>query len=162
MWARWPRCGSIGGHVADDWTALEEVDEVARARGFIGYDTPWDRYTICYCVFFVLYTKWILTTLCDRLFDLEHLSSFRVMVCEFLASFEFTPRPTDQPEEFDDPEEPWIEVSFRLVGVWHEMSLRVCRALRPLHGGGDRHPRLHRGHPYGPMFDSLQVLAGDW
>ncbi|KAF5778767.1 hypothetical protein HanRHA438_Chr12g0562701 [Helianthus annuus] len=91
----------IDGHVAIDWTALEEVDEAARAQDYIEHDTPW-----------------------DRLFHLAYLPSFRVMVCEFLAYFEFAPRPADQPEELDDPEEPWVEVSFRLMGEWHEMSLR--------------------------------------
>ncbi|KAJ0811756.1 hypothetical protein HanPSC8_Chr17g0754351 [Helianthus annuus] len=62
----------IDGHVAVDWTALEEVDEAARARDYIGHDTPW-----------------------DRMFQLAYLSSYRVMVCEFLASFEFGPRPAD-------------------------------------------------------------------
>ncbi|KAF5760862.1 hypothetical protein HanXRQr2_Chr16g0758371 [Helianthus annuus] len=113
----------IAGHAAVDWTALEEVDEAARSRDYIGHDTPWDRYTICYCVFFVLYMKWILTTLCDKLFQLAYLLSYWVMVCKFLASFEFAPRPTDQPEELDDPDDLWIEVSFRLVGQWHGMSL---------------------------------------
>ncbi|MFS8018490.1 hypothetical protein Hanom_Chr15g01392641 [Helianthus anomalus] len=28
----------IGGHAALDWGALEEVNEAARARGFIGHD----------------------------------------------------------------------------------------------------------------------------
>ncbi|MFS7946640.1 hypothetical protein Hanom_Chr06g00538761 [Helianthus anomalus] len=46
------------------------------------------------------------------------------MACEFLASFEFTPRPADQPEDLNDPDDPWVEVSFRLAGQWHEMSLR--------------------------------------
>ncbi|KAJ0825476.1 hypothetical protein HanRHA438_Chr17g0803631 [Helianthus annuus] len=46
-----------------------------------------------------------------------------VMVCEFLASFEFTPRPADKPEEDEDPKHLWVEVSFRLGGQWHEMSL---------------------------------------
>ncbi|KAJ0569531.1 hypothetical protein HanHA300_Chr05g0167251 [Helianthus annuus] len=68
--------------------------------------------------------KWILTTLCGRLFQLAYLPSYRVMVCEFLASFEFAPRPVDQPEELDDPDDTWVEVSFRLAGQWHEMSLR--------------------------------------
>ncbi|MFS7918093.1 hypothetical protein Hanom_Chr03g00196811 [Helianthus anomalus] len=68
--------------------------------------------------------NWILPTLCDRLFDLAYLPLFKIMVCEFLASFDFAPRPTDQPGELDDPEEPWIEVSFRLARGWHEMSLR--------------------------------------
>ncbi|KAJ0795332.1 hypothetical protein HanPI659440_Chr04g0149281 [Helianthus annuus] len=91
----------IDGHATVDWTALEEVDEAERARDFIEHDTPW-----------------------DRLFHLAYLSLFRVMVCEFLASFEFAPRPADQPEDLDDLEEPWVEVSFRLAGEWHEMSLR--------------------------------------
>ncbi|MFS7967885.1 hypothetical protein Hanom_Chr09g00791041 [Helianthus anomalus] len=95
----------LGSHSTIDWTTLEEVDEALRARDYIGHDTPWDRYTICYRVFFVLYMKWILTTLCDRLFHLAYLSSFRVMVCEFLASFKFAPRPADRPEELDDPED---------------------------------------------------------
>ncbi|MFS8033841.1 hypothetical protein Hanom_Chr17g01574311 [Helianthus anomalus] len=112
------------GHAAVDWMALEEVDEAARAQDYIEHDTPWDMYNICYCVFFVLHTKWILTTLCDRLFHMAYLPSFKVMVCEFLASFEFTPSPADQPVELDDPEESWVEVSFRLAGDWHEMSLR--------------------------------------
>ncbi|MFS7946639.1 hypothetical protein Hanom_Chr06g00538751 [Helianthus anomalus] len=54
----------IDDPAAVDWITLE-----------IGHDTPWDRYTICYCVFFVLYMKWILTTVCDRLFHLAYLSS---------------------------------------------------------------------------------------
>ncbi|MFS7939800.1 hypothetical protein Hanom_Chr05g00456241 [Helianthus anomalus] len=74
----------IGGHATVDWTTLEEVDEVARARVYIGHDTSWDRYTICYSILFVLYLKWILTTLCERLFQLAYLPSYRVMVCEFL------------------------------------------------------------------------------
>ncbi|MFS8024389.1 hypothetical protein Hanom_Chr16g01462651 [Helianthus anomalus] len=48
------------------------------------------------------------------------------MMCEFLASFDFAPRPAEQPEEDEDPEHPWVKVSFRLGGggVWHRMSLR--------------------------------------
>ncbi|KAJ0800465.1 hypothetical protein HanPI659440_Chr03g0103341 [Helianthus annuus] len=46
----------IDGHAAVDWTTLEEVDEAARARDFIGHDTPW-----------------------DRLFHQAYLPSFRVM-----------------------------------------------------------------------------------
>ncbi|MFS8030574.1 hypothetical protein Hanom_Chr17g01535611 [Helianthus anomalus] len=61
----------IRGHVAVDWTALEVVDEAARARDYIGHDTP--------------------------LFQLAYLSSYQVMVCEFLASFEFSLRHADQP-----------------------------------------------------------------
>ncbi|MFS7981700.1 hypothetical protein Hanom_Chr10g00954071 [Helianthus anomalus] len=38
-----------------------------------------------------------------RLFQPAYFSSYRVMVCKFLASFEFAPRLTDQPEEHDDP-----------------------------------------------------------
>ncbi|KAF5754628.1 hypothetical protein HanXRQr2_Chr17g0793431 [Helianthus annuus] len=87
----------IGGHAAVNWTTLEEVDEAARARDYIGHDTP----------FFIL----------------AYLSSYQVMVCEFLASFEFTPRPADKPEEDEDPKHLWVEVSFRLGGQWHEMSL---------------------------------------
>ncbi|MFS8018492.1 hypothetical protein Hanom_Chr15g01392671 [Helianthus anomalus] len=45
------------------------------------------------------------------------------MVCEFLESFDFAPRPADQPVELDDPNHSWIEVSFCLAGQWHEMSL---------------------------------------
>ncbi|MFS7930098.1 hypothetical protein Hanom_Chr04g00340131 [Helianthus anomalus] len=30
----------INGHATVDWTALKEVDEAARARDFIGHDTP--------------------------------------------------------------------------------------------------------------------------
>ncbi|MFS8033160.1 hypothetical protein Hanom_Chr17g01566241 [Helianthus anomalus] len=85
----------IGGHAAIGWGALDEVDESARARLFIGHDTPWERYSICNCFFFVLYTTCVLTTLCDR--------------------------PANQPEKLDDP---WIEVSFRLAGQWHVMSIR--------------------------------------
>ncbi|MFS7967386.1 hypothetical protein Hanom_Chr09g00785191 [Helianthus anomalus] len=87
-------------------------------------DTPWECYAICYFVFFVLYTTWILTTLCDRLFDIAYSSSFRIMVCEFLSSFDFAPSPTDQSEELNNSDDPWIEVAFRLAGVWHEISLR--------------------------------------
>ncbi|MFS8004222.1 hypothetical protein Hanom_Chr13g01223181 [Helianthus anomalus] len=103
----------IGGHAAVDSTTFEEVDEATRARDYIGHNTLWDRYTICYCVFFVLYMKWILTTLCDRLFQLAYLPSYRVMVCEFLVSFKFAPRHANQTEELDDPNDPWVEVSFR-------------------------------------------------
>ncbi|KAJ0663084.1 hypothetical protein HanRHA438_Chr13g0590261 [Helianthus annuus] len=46
------------------------------------------------------------------------------MVYEFLASFEFAPRHANQPEELDDPNDLWVEVSFRLGGQRHEMSLR--------------------------------------
>ncbi|KAF5777678.1 hypothetical protein HanRHA438_Chr12g0549461 [Helianthus annuus] len=92
---------SFGGHAAINWTTLEEVDEATRARDYIGHDTLW-----------------------DRLFQLAYLPSYRVMVCKFLASFEFTPMPTDQPEELDEPQDSWVEVSFRLGGEWHEMSLR--------------------------------------
>ncbi|MFS8034013.1 hypothetical protein Hanom_Chr17g01576211 [Helianthus anomalus] len=111
----------IRHHALVDWSALEEA---ARAKGIIRRDTPWDRYTICYCVFFVLYTKWILTTLCDRLFDLVYTLPCRVMVFKFLSYFDFAPRTADQPEELDDPDDPWIEVAFRLAGQWHEMSPR--------------------------------------
>ncbi|MFS8008793.1 hypothetical protein Hanom_Chr14g01277051 [Helianthus anomalus] len=58
----------------------------------------------------ILYTKWKLTTLCDRLFQLAYLTSYRVMVCEFLPLFEFAPRPADQPEELDDPKDPLFAV----------------------------------------------------
>ncbi|MFS7967384.1 hypothetical protein Hanom_Chr09g00785161 [Helianthus anomalus] len=114
----------ISDQAAIDWSALAEVDEAARDRVFIGHNTPWESYTICYCVFFVLYTKWILITLCERLFDSAYSPSFRVMVCEFLSSFDFAPRHVDQSEEIDNPDDPWIEVAFRLAGVWHEISLR--------------------------------------
>ncbi|MFS7928410.1 hypothetical protein Hanom_Chr04g00320421 [Helianthus anomalus] len=113
----------IGGHSALDWGALDEVDESARARLFIGHDTPWERYTICYCFFFVLYTTCILTTLCDRLFDIAYIPSYRVMTCE-LSTFDFAPRPEDQPGKLDDSDDPWIEVRFRLAGQWHVMPLR--------------------------------------
>ncbi|MFS8031379.1 hypothetical protein Hanom_Chr17g01545241 [Helianthus anomalus] len=75
----------IGGHAAVDWTTPEGVDEAARARDYIGHDTP--------------------------LFLLAYLSSYRVMVCEFLASFEFTPRPADKPEEDEDPKHRFIAKS---------------------------------------------------
>ncbi|KAJ0535068.1 hypothetical protein HanIR_Chr09g0426661 [Helianthus annuus] len=91
----------IGGHAVVDWMALEEVDEAAITRDYLGHDTQW-----------------------DRLFQLTYLSSYQVMVCKFFASFEFAPRLVDQPEELDDPQDPWVEVSFRLGGQWHEMSLR--------------------------------------
>ncbi|MFS8006901.1 hypothetical protein Hanom_Chr14g01254611 [Helianthus anomalus] len=104
----------IVGHAAVDWTTLEEVAEVARARDYIEHDTLWDGYTLCYCVFFVLYKEWILTTLCDRLFQLAHLSSYWVMVRVFLALFKFASRLAYQPDELDDPDDPWVDVSFRL------------------------------------------------
>ncbi|XP_035837093.1 uncharacterized protein LOC118485003 [Helianthus annuus] len=91
----------IGGHCALDWGALEEVAEAARARGLIGDDTPW-----------------------SRLFDMAYTPSYRVMACEFLSSFDYAPRPADRPEEDDDEDDPLIEVSFRLAGQWHLMSLR--------------------------------------
>ncbi|MFS8003952.1 hypothetical protein Hanom_Chr13g01219881 [Helianthus anomalus] len=65
----------IHGHAGVDWTALEEVDEAARALDYIGHDTPW-----------------------DRLFQPAYVPSYRVMVSKFMASFEFAPRPVDQPE----------------------------------------------------------------
>ncbi|MFS7918738.1 hypothetical protein Hanom_Chr03g00204621 [Helianthus anomalus] len=37
------------------------------------------------------------------LFELSFMSSYRVMIIEFLSSFTFTPRPDDLPEEEDDP-----------------------------------------------------------
>ncbi|KAJ0940349.1 hypothetical protein HanRHA438_Chr02g0082341 [Helianthus annuus] len=91
----------IGDHCALDWGALEEVAEAVRARGLIGDDTPW-----------------------LRLFDMAYMPSYRVMACEFLSSFDYAPRPADRPEEDDDQDDPWIEVSFRLAGQWHLMSLR--------------------------------------
>ncbi|MFS8029257.1 hypothetical protein Hanom_Chr16g01520251 [Helianthus anomalus] len=45
-------------------------------------------------------------------------------VVEFLSSFEFCLRPADHPKEDDHPEDPWVEVSFRLGGEWFDMSLR--------------------------------------
>ncbi|KAJ0725355.1 hypothetical protein HanPI659440_Chr12g0457821 [Helianthus annuus] len=82
---------SFGGHAAIDWTTLEEVDKAARARDYIGHDTLW-----------------------DRLFQLAYSPSYWVMVCKFLASFEFAPMSIDQPEELDEPQDSWVEVSFRL------------------------------------------------
>ncbi|KAM0011912.1 hypothetical protein Hdeb2414_s0058g00759401 [Helianthus debilis subsp. tardiflorus] len=91
----------IGGHAALDWGALDEVDESTRARLFIGHDTPW-----------------------SRLFDIAYTPSYRVMTCEFLSTSDFAPRPVDRLEELDDPDDPWIEDSFRLANQWHLMSLR--------------------------------------
>ncbi|KAJ0836713.1 hypothetical protein HanRHA438_Chr16g0770101 [Helianthus annuus] len=126
----------IAGHAAVDWTALEEVDEVARARDYSGHDTPW-----------------------DRLFQLAYLSSYWVMVCEFLASFEFAPRPTDQPEELEDPDDLWVKVRFRLVGQWHEMSLREFVVYSGLYlmEETDNPSRRRCITP----FDTFQVLASD-
>ncbi|MFS7974125.1 hypothetical protein Hanom_Chr09g00864891 [Helianthus anomalus] len=62
----------IGGHVAIDWSASEEVEEAVRARGVIEHDTPW-----------------------ERLFELVFLPSYRVLVIEFLSSFKFHLRPPD-------------------------------------------------------------------
>ncbi|MFS7967298.1 hypothetical protein Hanom_Chr09g00784151 [Helianthus anomalus] len=56
-------------------------------------------------------------TLCDRLFQLAYLPLYQVMMCEFLASFDFAPRPADQPKEDEDLEHPWDEASFRLPVV---------------------------------------------
>ncbi|MFS8013865.1 hypothetical protein Hanom_Chr15g01338041 [Helianthus anomalus] len=113
----------IGGHTVLDWSALEEVDEAARDRGIIGHDTPW-----------------------ERLFDIAYTSSYKVMVCKFLVSFDFAPRPTDQPKELDDPDDPWIEVSFRLAGVWHKMSLREFAVHCCLYTMEETDtPNLHRG-----------------
>ncbi|MFS8016515.1 hypothetical protein Hanom_Chr15g01369561 [Helianthus anomalus] len=53
--------------------------EAVKARDFIRHDTPW-----------------------SRLFNLAFLPSYRVLVIEFLSSFEFHPRPADQPGEADD------------------------------------------------------------
>ncbi|MFS7986986.1 hypothetical protein Hanom_Chr11g01016721 [Helianthus anomalus] len=117
----------INGHAAVDWMTLEEVDEVARARDFIGHDTPWDR----------------------------------VMDCEFLASFEFAPKPTDQLEELNDPEESWIEVSFHLASEWHEMSLREFVVHCDLYTLEETDTPSTQRAFICPPFDSLQVLAGD-
>ncbi|MFS7967307.1 hypothetical protein Hanom_Chr09g00784251 [Helianthus anomalus] len=56
-------------------------------------------------------------TQCDWLFQPAYLPLYQVMMCEFLASFDFAPRPVDQPKEDEDLEHPWDEVSFRLSGV---------------------------------------------
>ncbi|MFS7913649.1 hypothetical protein Hanom_Chr02g00144161 [Helianthus anomalus] len=84
------------------------------------------------------------------------------MVCEFLSSFDFAPRSADQPEELDDPNHPWIEVSFHLASQWHEMSLKELTLHCSLYKVEELDtPHLPRGHPYGPSYDSLEVLAGD-
>ncbi|MFS8019669.1 hypothetical protein Hanom_Chr15g01406421 [Helianthus anomalus] len=102
----------IGGHATVDWTVLEEVDEAARTRDYIGHDTPWDR----------------------------------------LA---------DQPEELFDPEEPWVEVSIRLAGEWHEMSLREFAVLCGLYTLEETDTPFTPRASYGPPFDTCQVLESD-
>ncbi|KAJ0428879.1 hypothetical protein HanHA300_Chr17g0651011 [Helianthus annuus] len=133
----------IDDHCALDWGALEEVAEAARARQFIGDDTPW-----------------------SRLFDIAYTPSYRVMACQFLSSFDFAPRPADHPEEDDDEDDPWIEVTFRLAGQWHLMSLRqfaehydlyrVEELDTPIYTDGIWMPP-----PPPPPYDSDEVLAGD-
>ncbi|KAM0055105.1 hypothetical protein Hdeb2414_s0006g00202231 [Helianthus debilis subsp. tardiflorus] len=128
----------IGEHAAIDWSALEEVQEAVKARDFIGHDTPW-----------------------SRLFNLAFLPSYRVLVIKLLSSFEFHPRPADQPGEADDPEDPWIKVSFQLAGCGmicllgslpHRMVSISYR--RPT-------PPLHRGRARGTSFDARQIVVSD-
>ncbi|MFS7936144.1 hypothetical protein Hanom_Chr05g00411991 [Helianthus anomalus] len=101
----------IGGHAAIDWMTREEVDEALRARDNVGDDTP-----------------------LDKLFQLVYLPSYRV-ICEFLASFDFTPRFSDQPEEDEDPEHLWVEVSFCLGGVASDIFEGVYCAKRLFYFG---------------------------
>lgn len=95
------RTMEMDGHPAIDWEILATLGEEQRARGIIGFDTPW-----------------------DRLFTGAYQPTLRAISVEFMSSFTFTPRPDDMPEEDDDPEDPFFEVSFRLRGQWHRMSLR--------------------------------------
>ncbi|MFS7914043.1 hypothetical protein Hanom_Chr02g00148751 [Helianthus anomalus] len=53
---------------------------------------------------------------CYKMFEFAYPPLYRVLVIEFLSSFEFSPRPADHPEEDDDPDHPWVEVNFRLGG----------------------------------------------
>ncbi|KAK1406898.1 hypothetical protein QVD17_38507 [Tagetes erecta] len=55
---------AVGGHIANDWTFLDEIAETDRAREIIGFDTPW-----------------------ARLFEAAADPSFRELTVEFLPSF---------------------------------------------------------------------------
>ncbi|KAI3809210.1 hypothetical protein L1987_25180 [Smallanthus sonchifolius] len=73
----------VGRHRALCWDALRAVGEEQRARGFIGENTPWDRF-----------------------FAEAAGPSHRSLMVEFLYTFRFAPRPADQPNsDADDPNE---------------------------------------------------------
>ncbi|MFS7950344.1 hypothetical protein Hanom_Chr07g00582091 [Helianthus anomalus] len=55
------------------------------------------------------------------------------MTCKFLSTFDFAPSSADRPEEDDDPDDPWIEVNFRLTNQWHWMSHRQFAQHCDLH-----------------------------
>ncbi|MFS8018504.1 hypothetical protein Hanom_Chr15g01392801 [Helianthus anomalus] len=73
------------------------------------------------------------------------------MVCEFLASFNFAPRPADQPVELDDQ--------------WHEMSLREFAVHCGLYMVKELDTAIYTEcihiPPPPPPYDFLEVLAGD-
>ncbi|KAK1407262.1 hypothetical protein QVD17_38876 [Tagetes erecta] len=56
---------TVGGHIAIDWTFLDEIAETNRAREIIGIDTPW-----------------------ARLFEAAANVSYRELTVEFLSSFD--------------------------------------------------------------------------
>ncbi|KAK1428446.1 hypothetical protein QVD17_17280 [Tagetes erecta] len=99
---------AVGGHIAIDWTFLDEIAETNRARDIIGIDTPW-----------------------ARLFEAATNNSFRELTVEFLSSFVYERRPLGFVE---NPNQPFNDISFRLAGVQRTMTLREFAVRR---GMGD-------------------------
>ena len=127
----------IGGHDAICWTALGEVAEAERARLIIGDDTPW-----------------------DRLFEMSYGPSFREITVEFLSSFQFHPRPADQPAELDDPAHPRpAEVSFRLFGQTREMTLRRFAVVCGLYDEAETETPLYTEAIFQADYE---ILMGFW
>jgi hypothetical protein len=88
------RTMEVLGHDAIDWDFLQEIGAADRARAIIGQDTPW-----------------------SRLFAMMELPTYRELTVEFLSTFVYQRRTPETPAGVP-------EVSFRLRGVWREMSLR--------------------------------------
>ena len=93
------RTMDLAGHFYIDWGFIDSVGETDRLRAIIGVNTPW-----------------------SRLFESAREVTFRELTLEFLSSFERTPRPEGYVEEAG---EPYREISFRLAGVHHRMTLEV-------------------------------------
>ncbi|KAL8223693.1 hypothetical protein R6Q57_019168 [Mikania cordata] len=86
----------MGQQKAIDYDLLPELGQLERMTAIIGEDTPW-----------------------SRLFDMTFAPQYRLTTVEFLSTFVFRPRATDQLQA--DPDQP--EVSFRLCGLAYAMSL---------------------------------------
>ncbi|MFS7938048.1 hypothetical protein Hanom_Chr05g00434891 [Helianthus anomalus] len=89
----------VTSHFAVSWDAFRALAEHDRVREFIRADSLWD---------------W--------LFELSCMPTYREILVDFLASFEFHPR---RPEQVVDPAKPpsLPEVSFRMAGQARSMSL---------------------------------------